>query len=403
MSLLGSPVTPSGGVFRLDRPSAADVSRSIANGWYATLAAGESRIVVHGPPAADNYTDSLSEAVSAAQEALDLLAVEGGVALAVGGAETEHLIWWTEGRGVTLRDVAIEDLKVSISATAVVRDAAGNIKPPPATPALGWHESFRYFRMSQTTGDLFDAYRNLYLAVESLLSTVVPVNLKPDGSPNEGEGKWLRRALTQIHPATIDLAGYALPGPATPVDAVYADLYAGTRTKLFHSKAGRPILLPHTMDGREAVLASLERLGRLYVDLSRSVLGLQRGMGVMTYKGFELATARDGELSVSDDTAPAESSDTIVNPTGGSVFTFSTTRPPELARPGLTTWFGECNVPDLLAQIREVRRVGLAVEGSLMLVGDHSPALTLEGIDVYQVQRSLQLVNQQTVKFRYVT
>jgi hypothetical protein len=103
------------------------------------------------------------------------------------------------------------------------------------------------------------------------------MRLNAAGRPAEGEGKWLRRALTQIHQATVDLANYAIAGKANPVDAVFNDLYAGTRTQLFHSKAGRPILLPHTLSGRDNVLASLERLGRLYVDLARSALSLQRG------------------------------------------------------------------------------------------------------------------------------
>lgn len=49
----------------------------------------------------------------------------------------------------------------------------------------------RHFRLSQTTSDLFDAFRNLYLALESLLSTIAPMRLHPDGRPAEGEGVWL--------------------------------------------------------------------------------------------------------------------------------------------------------------------------------------------------------------------
>jgi hypothetical protein len=38
-----------------------------------------------------------------------------------------------------------------------------------------------------------------------------------------------------------------------------------------------------------------------------------------------------------------------------------------------------------------------------MMVDPHDPALNLEHVAVFQVHRSVQLVNQQTVKFRYVT
>ena len=403
MNPLGSPLSPSGGMFRLDRPSTGDLIQGIATGWDATIVSGSNQLIVHGPQGGDTYEESLEDALSAAQEALDFLALQCGIAHTIEGVETEHLIWWTKNGDVILRDVAVEDFKVSVSGNLTVTDAQGILQAHPPVPVVAWHESFRYFRLSQTTGDLFDAYRNLYLAVESLLSTVVPMHLSAAGTPAEGEGVWLRRALTQIHPLTVDLAGYALPGSANPIDAVYKDLYAGTRTQLFHSKAGRPILLPHTMSGRDAVLDSLERLGRLYLDLSRSVLSVQRGIGVMTNVGFEMTTAMPGEVIVSDDSALPQRTDTVVNPNGGASFTLPTTRPVELARPGLTTWLGEALASDVLREVSAVHRVALMWPGGLALVGLHEPALTLEDVTIFQVQRSLRLVNQQTVKFRYVT
>jgi hypothetical protein len=265
VSLLPSPLAPTGGVFRLDRKLTTDISRPIAGGWSAFARSDGQDLIVSGPQgAAADYETALEDAISAAQEALDLIAAEGGPALTIEGAETGHTVWWTETRGIVLRDMAIRDLGFSFSATAEVRDAAGNLVTQPAPPPVPWHQSFRYFRISQTTGDLFDAYRNLYLAVESLLSTVVPMHLSTLGRPVEGEGAWLRRALTQIHPATVDLANYAVAGVANPVDAIFNDLYAGTRTQLFHSKAGRPILLPHTLSGRSSryIVRSNSRISR---------------------------------------------------------------------------------------------------------------------------------------------
>lgn len=401
MSLLPSPLAPTGGAFRLDREVTTEVSRPIAGGWSTLVRSGGRDLIVFGPTGAADYETALEDAISAAQEGLDLIAAEGGPALTIEGAETGHLIWWTEPRGIVLRDMGIEDLGISVSATAEVRDAAGNLVVQPAPPPVTWHESFRYFRISQTTGDLFDAYRNLYLAVESLLSTVVPMHLNSSGAPAEGEGAWLRRALTQVHPATVDLVNYAA-GAANPVDAVFNDLYAGTRTQLFHSKAGRPILLPHTLSGRDGVLASLERLGRLYVDLARSALFLQRGGGAMTYAGFRMSTNWAAELVLSDDPAPAEKADTAINPTGGASMVLPT-QPPDQSVAGITTWASEIPGADVLAQIPVVARVGLTLDGNLILVGDHNPAVNLDDVAVFQVHRSVQLVNQQTVKFRYMT
>ena len=378
------------------------MSRSITGGWSASARSDGQDLIVSGPQGAADYETALEDAISAAQEAPDLIAAEGDQALTIEGAETVHVVWWTETRGIVLRDVAISDLGFRFSAAAEVRDAAGNLVTQPAPPPVPCHESFRYFRISQTTGDLFDAYRNLYLAVESLLSTVVPVRLNASGGPAEGEGRWLRRALTQVHPATVDLANYVVAGAADPVDAVYDDLYAGTRTQLFHSKAGRPILLPHTLSGRESVLASLERLGRLYVDLARSALSLQRRGGVMTYAGFRAATTFAAELVLSDDRAPAEKTDTVINPSGGAVMALPT-QPPDQSRPGITTWASEGLVTDILTRVPVVRRVAMTVNGDLGMLSAHQPALNIDDVAVLQVHRSLQLVNPDTVKFRYVT
>jgi hypothetical protein len=402
VSLLPSPLAPTGGVFRLDRNVTTDLSRSITGGWSAFARSDGRDLIVSGPLGSADYETALEDAISAAQEALDLIAVKGGPALTIEGAETGHIVWWTETRGIVLREMAISDLGFRFSATAEVRDPAGNLVTQPAPPPVPWHESFRYFRISQTTGDLFDAYRNLYLAVESLLSTVAPQHLNAAGVPAEGDNKWLRRALTQVHPATVDLANYAVAGAANPVDAVYDDLYAGTRTRLFHSKAGRPVLLPHTLSGRENVLASLERLGRLYVDLARAVLSLQRGSGVMTYAGFRAATNFAAEIVLSDDRAPAEKTDTVINPSGGAVVALPT-QPPDQTRPGITTWASEALVTDVLARIPVIRRVAMTINGDLGRLDIHQPALNIDDAAVLQVHRSLQLVNPDTVKFRYVT
>jgi hypothetical protein len=165
VNLLPSPLAPTGGVFRIDRKLTTDISRSIAGGWLAFARSDDQDLIVSGPQGAADYETAIEDAISAAQEALDLIAAEGGPALTIEGAETGHIVWWTEARGIVLRDMAIGDLGFHFSATAEVRDAAENLVTEP-TPPVAWHESFRYFRISQTTGDLFDAYRNLYLAVE---------------------------------------------------------------------------------------------------------------------------------------------------------------------------------------------------------------------------------------------
>ena len=65
---------------------------------------------------------------------------------------------------------------------------------PVVPPAPEWHESARYFRLSQLTDDLLDSFRNIYLALESILDHLAPQRTT---SPLEREGSWFRRALTE--------------------------------------------------------------------------------------------------------------------------------------------------------------------------------------------------------------
>lgn len=117
--------------------------------------------------------------------------------------------------------------------------------PPKPEPVLEWHPSFRFFRLGQATTDLVDAFRNYYLALEAILSTIEPMELRQDGRPAERETDWLNRALPKA--ATfVDFREYAAPGSSgDPIDAIRTDIYAGARTRTFHAKTGATVLLPH--------------------------------------------------------------------------------------------------------------------------------------------------------------
>jgi len=352
------------------------------------------------------YDDAFAEAVAAAQEALDLLAMRGGQGLAVESADTEHVVWWTDGASRrVLRMVSVSDLNVSMSMTATVTDKDGRVVPQPALPALPWHESLRYFRLAQVTGDLFDAYRNMYLALESLLSSVVPPTLRPSGKPAEREGEWLRRALTTVE-SSLSLEPYAPPGLGPSIERVFDDIYAGTRTQLFHAKSGRPVLLPHGIDSRDGVLASLERLARLFLDLFAHHTGHRRPSGVMTYDGFELMTSFETTAMISDDPASADKSDESINPTGGSSAGLPTNRSSALSKPGLTFWLGEMDLraTPLVPTTGFVRRVGLTTDdGVLLQVQRLTEPVDLTGVDVLHVQLGARLVNSQQPRFRFST
>jgi len=388
-----------GGSFYLDRPASATTTESLAGGWTAELVAGSQQIVVHGPKGIGIYSDAMHGGLAAANQALDLVAMRGGPMFVLVGTDSRHIVWWTEPRGTVVRITCISDLGVSVTARATVHDATGNIKPEPAAPALDWHHSFRYFRLSQVTSDLFDAYRNMYLALEAVLSTVVPKK------EQEGEGKWLERALNEIG-KTLDLGRYAPATSENPLKDIYKELYAGTRNGLFHAKLERPILLPHAADNRTCVIQRLQRLSHLYLDLVECHLHLRKPGGGMTYHAFDKGMAAfNPEVVVSDDWAPEDPSDAVVNPNGGATAALPTRQQSELSKPGFKAWLGEDQGRRVETAVSPVRRVVLtdANNGKPLVLNRLLEPLSLEGVDVLQVLFGVWLVNRGQPRFRFDT
>jgi hypothetical protein len=195
------------------------------------------------------------------------------------------------------------------------------------------------------------------------------MRLSAAGKPAEGEGAWLRRGLDHVHQHLFDITPYAHPGATgDPVQIVFDDLYTATRTALFHSKSGRPVLLPHGTADRSEVLESLDRLARLYLRLAAKALNARRASSAMTYAGFDMMTQFDATIAVSDDPSPASKSDTVLNPAGGSVAVLATRLAPELSKPGLKFWIGEVSAGDLVKSVFPVCRLGLLVRDHLLVV-----------------------------------
>ncbi len=399
---VGEPASPSGGSFRLGQLAGRSCAEQLGAGWTAEAVHGSRQLLVRGPTRLANYVDALEQTLSAAQEALDLLSMRGIAQWTLVDTDDDHLVWWTEPQGVTLRVVGVSDLGVSSSVTGNVMDQSGKTVPPPPTPPLPWHESLRYFRLSQVTSDLFDAYRNMYLALEALLSSMVPQHLSPTGQPSEGEGSWLTRALSQVNSLT-PLARYVSPGSTDPLGDLMAYLYAGTRTGLFHAKTGRPILFPYQPGSRAQVLSSLERLSRLFLDLFHAHSGYLRASGGMTFVAFDLITRYETVTVVSDDPSEASSSDSRINPKGGSVVRLPTRQAPELSEPGLKVWFGEGPAAEVAREMPVVRRIGLNQDGQLMQVHLLDDALSLTRVQVVQVAIGMRLVNRRQPRFRFPT
>lgn len=299
----------------------------------------------------------------------------------------------------------IVTLSAKLSATLTVRDAAGNILPPPPDPPAVWHESLRYFRLAQVTDDLFDAYRNLYLALESILDRIAPQKMKPGGTPpkpDEGESTWFKRALGEAN-KLVNLSPFVGPGCPDPVQELFDQLYGETRTALFHAKSSRRFFLPHETGPQHTVMDSVARLSRLYLALAQSHFGLRIPSGGIFRGGFKLLTQgwdAGFQIHATDDAQPAAADDQEVNPSGGQVVTLATRPAPELDQPFLKSFLGTADGAKL-RKLKAVTRVVGTLNGSLVACGIIEGCLTIEGIARFEGQMGIRLKNAQMPKLLF--
>ena len=229
---------------------------------------------------ARSHDDAYSQGSLLVQEALDLLSMTGRGDLVTREAEDEYFVWWaaTTERALALVTTATFSIKVG-PVSVTVKDAQGNVVHP--TPVIPRHHiGFRFFRLSQASDDLYDAYRNMYLAFESLLSSRYP---KTKGL----EIDWLRQSLTA---ASTDLSLASVVPAGTPdiISHVLRIIYEGARLPLFHAKDGKAYFAPvHNASDREEVVKALTTLTHIVTHMSDKWYSARRIGGWVNLKIFE--------------------------------------------------------------------------------------------------------------------
>jgi hypothetical protein len=273
-----------------------------------------------------DHKDLFNVAAEKAQMALDHLSVRGLGNLRLVDADGLRLLWWQGSHGAVIRLVACESmLTPRIQATGRVIRPDGHEDPAPPPSPIQWHESFRYFRMAQVTEDLLDAYRNMFLALEAILSDLVPM-------ARDKERAWLKRALDQMA-ATATLQSLAPVGQNTS-DYLVRVLWDDTRNLVFHAKTGLPTVLPGSLQELHKVRDALRIAGRLYLMLVQQRMGLKRSGGSFARSVLQSMTRAvfDGTVGfASDDPAPFDPAEVSPNPTRGVVATL----------PAVRDWFDE--------------------------------------------------------------
>ena len=379
--LLRDPAGPltSGAAFIINEPARETSTLATSPSWTVDFRENCKVVVARGDPI-DDFSRARDSALSEVQRALDLLSVQGRGDYSVVDVAREHLVWWVADGRTTIRIVSVITQPLEIPGVQV----SGGTPVP--RPPISWHPSYRFYRLSQYTTDLADAYRNLFLALESLLSDLAPMKVKPNGKSGEGEGEWFRRALTEAG-QLVDLGQFAPPGSSDPVDAVYVDLYERTRTATFHAKQGRPTFLSHEPAQRADLAAAVQRAMRLYLKLAEVRHHAYRSWSGFYSYGFMMSTGGIDDkviVHVTDDEAPWSPDETVPNPTGGAVVTLPAPLSSELTGTFLKSFLAVGDVSSL-EPVKTIRRIVTAVrDNGLIHANMLEGPLTLDGIDVLQ-------------------
>lgn len=269
-------------------------------GWEAEVRAG-SRFIVARTDQGIAADALLGEGIDAAHRALDLISLLDGDALVMKSPESQNITYHRPpaGRAIVSCHSSV-DCKFDMSFEHTVVHEDGTVERPPSAPAPEWNVAYRFYRLSQSSRDMYEAYRNLFLGLEALLD-----HLFPKGR-DEREKAWLVRAVA-LAGARIDLAGIEPTGGTDRARDVVDRIY-GVRVKLFHAKTGRAII-PQDRNGYLEVASAYPVLLALWTEIVRFWLSPGRGGGVVTNAGFRLmvqsgySTARIG---INADLPPSE-------------------------------------------------------------------------------------------------
>jgi hypothetical protein len=283
------PPRGQGVIFALNAPARRDRVQTFGH-WQAELRNGTSYICLSAPVA--DLQKPLSTVVdaadAAAQQFLDIVAVEERSPLLTVEPH-DNLTWRTSPHGLKYQLTSSITFSAGLGdVTATVRDAKGNVIPPPLYVPPVHHYAYRYFRYSQAALNLFDGYRNMFLALESILDHIAP---KQAG---EGETDWLRRALAvAIQTRGLNLAAFLQPRTSDPVEGFLDAHYSAIRCAVFHAKSsGGQAIRPGTLEGQDVVLHQLLGVQSVVEALMRSEFSVRLPQSGFVHSGFGLLLSK---------------------------------------------------------------------------------------------------------------
>ena len=333
----------------------------------------------------------------------------GQTRLALDDLWLTHVAWWPAREGIIIRFWCSDTMVLAVKATGVVRGPDGEVKVPDVKPPVPWHESMRYFRMSELTDDLFDAFRNIYLALESLLDSIEPIRLTVKGGRREPEKEWFKRALRKAASAEVDLAQFTRAQTADPVHEIYEELHNQIRNRVFHAKGVLQPFLPQNLTGRDQVMEAKVRYSRLFLALSGKALGTRFPDGGLSLSSTTvqetLAAATKGwRVAVTSDPAPTDTAKQVISPNGEPYVVLPVSRFSDPRGDDFKALVARASIDQVTIVMPTVGRVGsVYLNEQLGIIGSLGGRLSLTGLDRCEFVISVSMKGRQKRKSIYTT
>lgn len=367
--------------------------------WQVEFAADSTNVVARTTHKT-SYDKTQSGGFSAIQEALDVLSVKGIVSSSLAEPARSSVCVYSDDGKAVLSVYSLFDCPMGAHVKATQIDASGKEVKSPPPPEPIWNESFRYYRLSQCSNDLFDAYRNLFLSFEALLNSACKKKR------SEGEGDWLNRALATVN-TRASLSQFTPTGNEDPVSYIIKSQYKDVRCKLQHAKFPEA-QLPHANPTPQDVKQAYSELIRIWRHIAWAYFSVPTGGGVITYVGFstimENVFHANTIVCYTTDKTALQTDDTKASPGGAPSWEFGVSTYVGQVKPGVIRIIGREGIVDNPERYRiPIHRICVATSAALFCVAYIESGVLVSGVDEWECIHDLRLINSTQPRIEFKT
>lgn len=354
--------------------------------WEFELSQGSGFLVARRKESL-NREASLRDGYEKAERFLDIISFESSETVEIMAPGRSYvLLFERDGRSI-LERVVTSDNPMSIQLTITQLDSDGQAVPPPPVPPAMWIPALRFYRLSQASRNPYEAYRNLWLGLEALLSVAAPKNR------NEKEGIWLRRSLGQIA-GSLNLT-HEVPNGVNLVEYVMQRHYTAMRCNLFHAKIGATFTSPQMPTVEEALDAYAELI-RIWRAIAVHIGRLRFvGSGLITYAGYAKTMSSifsTVSFHATEDNALPTATDTDVSPNNRMIINFDLSTHTGMVAPGRVENLGTIDISSN-GRLPIFHRITTSVGDRLYSVDYIMGGLDVNGVDHFEYRQGWRLLN----------